>query len=786
MQHKPKFGWLYMLIVLCVLFSGVMAWTLIDKLAQQNRSAQAYDDISREAVVTGETEFLTQTPALTEEPLPNEEESVDQNDTLFYISHDVASKSETEDSADPSPTASPMVETTVKATVQNSPVEAIQNMRTYATTEDTPDTATPAPMTAETADRAPDTVPDATPLAVAITGASTISIMTSATESSSPFITPADTAASTDPGTAAPAGEGWTLLTPTPDVPAGEEPKTAEETVSGGLFFVQPTATAARSGQEPAVTATTPTQENMTPEASDKASESSAVPSNATVAAPTPTPIATHAPTPSPTAEAATPTPENLAHNRVVVTDKVRFSVDFPYLQSINADVKAWIMQEGTPINYPVVQGKDNEYYLNHLFNRSVNKDGAIFLDSGNADTFSDANLYVYGHHTKTDSMFSTLAEYREQAYYEAHPQLTLLTPYSDYQIDLFAAAVFQADDETSWRLKQFSRKAEFDAYISQLESASLFTPHADAAPEWGDQLLVLVTCTNNQHGERYVVYGRMRQLMYTSSENVSVTKVAMDERPTLTAWEKVPGRGKMLVYAQNDPLWANMRYENRTSNTRRMFGSGGCGPTSVAMAVVNLVPRDRLADIFGYAKSPVGFVFSENSVNQYSENKLQYQVQSPDEYLRYFPLVMANFATGNNLWGEVSRGTTAGTSLKFVKRVAFLYKLSLTTTGIESEALDAVRRGALAVASLGSFNPFTGGGHYIVLASVDDQFAYFLDPYRQTNYDRFDKKHILSSIAPGVVRVKLEDVKQLHIGTSYLLTPTDKTASNDLPSVSR
>ena len=148
--------------------------------------------------------------------------------------------------------------------------------------------------------------------------------------------------------------------------------------------------------------------------------------------------------------------------------------------------------------------------------------------------------------------------------------------------------------------------------------------------------------------------------------------------------------------------------------------------------------------------------------------------------------LVMANFATGNNLWGEVSRGATAGTSLKFVKRVAFLYKLSLTTTGIESEALDAVRRGALAVASLGSFNPFTGGGHYIVLASVDDQFAYFLDPYRQTNYDRFDKKHILSSIAPGVVRVKLEDVKQLHIGTSFLLTPTDKTASNDLPSVSR
>lgn len=478
--------------------------------------------------------------------------------------------------------------------------------------------------------------------------------------------------------------------------------------------------------------------------------------------------------------------PEDTTPERVVVTDRARYSVDFPYLRDINPDVKAWILQEGTPINYPVVQGSDNEYYLNHLFNRSVNRDGAIFLDCENADTFSDMNLTLFGHRTKTDALFSTLAEYREQAYYEAHPQFTLLTPYGDYQIDLFAAVVFPADDGTTWQLQPFTHKTEFDARIRQLESASLFTPHADAVPEWGDRLVTLVTCTGNRKGERYVVYGRMRQLMYTSSENVSVTKVAMDEKPTLTAWEKVPGRGKMLVYAQNDPLWANMRYENRTSNTRRMFGTGGCGPTSVAMAVANLVPRARLADIFSYAKSPVGFAFSETSVNQFSENKMQYQVQSSDEYLRYLPVVMANFATGNNLWGEVSRGSAPGTSLRFVKRIASLYQLYLKTTGDENEALEAVRGGALAVASLGNCNPFTGGGHYIVLASVDDRYAYFLDPYRQENYDRFDRKHILTNIAPGVVRVKLEDVNKLHIGTSYLLSSADKTASRGLHTVTR
>ncbi len=466
--------------------------------------------------------------------------------------------------------------------------------------------------------------------------------------------------------------------------------------------------------------------------------------------------------------------------------DNAHYSVDFSYLKTINSDVKAWLIQDNTVINYPVVQAKNNDYYLTHLFNRNINKDGAIFLDSGSSENFDDANIYIYGHHTKTDSMFSTLSNYKDQAYYDAHPQMILLTPYADYSIDLFSAAVFSADDETSWRVKQFLRKSEFDAYIQKLEDSSVFKANPDAIPEWGDQLMVLVTCTNTHHGERYVVYGRMRQIVYSSTESITVTKMDMDAKPTLSKWENVPGRGEMMVYAQNDPLWGSMYYENRTSNQRRLFGAGGCGPTSVAMAVVNLVPKERLPDIFGYARSSMGYTFTDGSVNQYcaSRTKTQYQIQTVDEYLRYYPLVMASFATGNNLWGELSRNSESGTSLKFLKRVAFLYKLKLTYTGDEEVALQAVRDGALAVCSMGKDNPFTGGGHYIVMASADDEYVYFLDPYRQDNYDRFDTDHLLTQIAPGVVRAKLEDMHNLHIGTNYLLSTTATTATTDLPVV--
>ncbi len=594
--------------------------------------------------------------------------------------------------------------------------------------------ATPAPETPQPGSLLEGEAEDQTEVVLAIDrDALQVAPLYTATPSPTPSPTPRATPSPVPTPTVAPTpapGSGWLLLTPTPGASA--------------------------AGQGTAAPATTA---RATP-------------------APTPAPTASPTPTAAPTATPAPTLEPNIA--RMVEQATPRYSVDFSFLQSLNGDVKAWLMQEGTPINYPVVQGKDNDYYLDRMFNLRRNQDGAIFMDSGNDADFYDANTYIYGHHTKTDSMFSTLASYRDQAYYDAHPSLTLLTPFGDFAIDIFAARVCQVNDETTWRVKQFARKAEFAAYMQQLEGESLFRGHADAMPEWGDQLLVLVTCTNDQHGERYVVYGRMRQILYRNSDSVAIAKMNMDDAPTLTATVNVPGRGPMTVYAQNDPLWADLRYESRASDRRRTFGNGGCGPTAVAIAVVGLVPPERLGDIFGYAKSSQGYTFCTCSVNQYFCNRLhaQYQVQTPEEYLRYLPLVMANFATGNNYWGEASRGKNAGTSLNFLKRIAYLYKLSLGVSYDNEEALAAVQAGALAVVSLSEKNPFTGGGHYVVLAGVDDAYAYFLDPYRKADYGDTDRRGLLTPLAPGLVRVAKSDLRQIGMAACYIFKATEQTAS--------
>ena len=62
--------------------------------------------------------------------------------------------------------------------------------------------------------------------------------------------------------------------------------------------------------------------------------------------------------------------------------------VDFDALLEKNPHVVGWLYCEGTNINYPVVQGADNEQYLRRLLDGSYNRAGTIFLDSRNASDF--------------------------------------------------------------------------------------------------------------------------------------------------------------------------------------------------------------------------------------------------------------------------------------------------------------------------------------------------------------------------------------------------------------
>lgn len=486
-------------------------------------------------------------------------------------------------------------------------------------------------------------------------------------------------------------------------------------------------------------------------------------------AAPTPEPTAT--PSPKPT-EAPTAAPTAEPPKVGTVTERaLRYSVDFDSLRAVNEDVIGWMIQEGTEINFPIVQGEDNEYYLTHLYTGAVNRTGSIFADAGNSPYFTDMCTYLYGHNRKNGSMFASLPNYLDEEYYRAHPTMTVITPYEDYAAEIFACVRESAEQEETWRVKQFSGRGEYEAFVQSILDRSRLD--AGIVPRWGDMLLALCTCTNEVHEERYIVFARLRPIVYAGGESVSVMKMEMDALEGTSRTVNVPGRGEMQYYAQNDPVWAAMRYEARKSKQARPFGQGGCGPTSMAMAIANLVPEESLGGISAYARVENGYTFCTCSVNQYfcNHRHAQYKLETPAEFRRYLPLAIASFATGNNIWGETSRGDGGGTNTAFMKRVTEAYGLYFTLTKDRELALSALADGAMVIASTGGkASPFTGGGHYLTLASVYEGRLYILDPYLKADYSKTDRRHLITQIEPGVLRVSMEDLDELLLYTFYIV----------------
>ena len=181
--------------------------------------------------------------------------------------------------------------------------------------------------------------------------------------------------------------------------------------------------------------------------------------------------------------------------------------VDFEELQALNEDIVAWLYCEGTVINYPVCKCDDDEFYLEHAYDRSPSHSGTIFLEAENAADFSDANHILYGHHMKNKTMFATLSYWAEQEYYEQHPCMWLLTPHQNYRIDLFAGYLTDALSDVYTVYQGYG--ALLEEYLEQAADSSDFVSDV-VIPEEGFSYIVLSTCEYQFENARYVLHGKL------------------------------------------------------------------------------------------------------------------------------------------------------------------------------------------------------------------------------------------------------------------------------------
>lgn len=184
-------------------------------------------------------------------------------------------------------------------------------------------------------------------------------------------------------------------------------------------------------------------------------------------------------------------------------------SVDFTALQQTNADIVGWLYSPGTAINYPVVQGSDNAYYLTHSFEMKDNKCGCLFVDAENTKDYEDRNTIIHGHHMKNGSMFASLLQYQKQSYYNQHPVIFLLTPGENYEIDLFAG--FTTSAVSSVYQKNFTSDENFRQLYYECMRRTTFNTNVDVTES--SRIITLSTCDYSYDDARYVVMGIMKKI---------------------------------------------------------------------------------------------------------------------------------------------------------------------------------------------------------------------------------------------------------------------------------
>ena len=181
-------------------------------------------------------------------------------------------------------------------------------------------------------------------------------------------------------------------------------------------------------------------------------------------------------------------------------------SVDFDTLQSVNPDIQAWLYMSGSSIHSPVLQAEDNSTYLYRLADGSSNAHGSLFIDCRNAGDFSDWNTLIYGHNMKDGSMFGGLKKYRKQAYYDAHPEMTLFTPEKTYRMEIFAAVT---TDVSAAVYRVPAAREERDELVQWAQRNSEIECDVSIGTE--DRIVTLSTCTGGDD-DRFVVRAVLRE----------------------------------------------------------------------------------------------------------------------------------------------------------------------------------------------------------------------------------------------------------------------------------
>ena len=193
-----------------------------------------------------------------------------------------------------------------------------------------------------------------------------------------------------------------------------------------------------------------------------------------------------------------------------VTTQKTERMLQLEELRKQNEEIVGWLEIEGTNINYPVLQGIDNDYYLTHNYKKEYSISGSLFLDKDFNMNEGSSNYLIYGHRNKQGIMFEDLMKYSNEDFYKEHKRIKFTTNKEDKEYEIlsvFYSRVYYQNEKNVFRYYYFvnaKNQEEYNNFVNECKKASIYDTGITAT--YGEQLLTLSTCEYSQEDGRFVV----------------------------------------------------------------------------------------------------------------------------------------------------------------------------------------------------------------------------------------------------------------------------------------
>ncbi len=184
---------------------------------------------------------------------------------------------------------------------------------------------------------------------------------------------------------------------------------------------------------------------------------------------------------------------------------------DYYAIYKQNPDFAAWLIIPNTKIDYPVMYTpQEPEYYLHRAFDGSSSQSGTPFI--GESGTLDSDFFIIYGHNMKNDTMFGTLDSYVYSEFQTENPSFVLTTITEQRRYEVFAAVETRVLYQEESGYRPFFKAgtltdAEHLELITWLKENALYD--IDVTPAYGEQILLLVTCSYHTENGRFLVAAR-------------------------------------------------------------------------------------------------------------------------------------------------------------------------------------------------------------------------------------------------------------------------------------